>query len=446
MKYFLLCIFLVSVVSAKQKFIFDMTVMPHVLVNLHKGYVAFHLENRTVYKKLNDPVYIRAVNDGTLDRLLRSPEVTLDRQGFFPLPIKIIDFDQSMPVPQAEIAQEYLDLAKYLSKPHSDYLPILNDLSFFIRAVKTNQLHARGFETSYVEDVSKRTGLLNYEIKDDFTENIPVHNDFLNWMKRVLTIDFAADQDINDLNDLTLVDGQFLVLAEPERKVKSLKAENSKTLAKLMLAGYPIMLNSRSDTFILTAIHIESLYAHYKGRRYVGTLKSLGSKRLENNITIFKLQSNEQGLLKTALDDEFAVAQIAPVVQAAVDEVEKVQYVSDKELLAEPGQYRGKKIIFSCRVTAARFMPSKKTMYLKFGQHFLEIPSVSKGFYEVITAKVVKAKAEYALRGNAVLKFNTPLFFKGVFKGITNKKLLQFDDLKSLSFDAKMPLQKKIVH
>ncbi|MCH2205024.1 MAG: hypothetical protein MK132_04020 [Lentisphaerales bacterium] len=436
----LLSFVLMLSVYSREKFIFDMSVMPHVLINYHKGYVAFHLKSRKVFKKLNDPAYLQAVNNGTLDRLLRSSEVSLDRKGFFPLPIKIVDFDSSESAKKAGIAHEYMDFARYFSKPHSDYVPVLNDLSYFVRAVKIDQLHARGWESNHAETINERTGYVSYIVKDDFTDLIPDHSHFRGWIKGSLGIDYAAEQDLYEMENLTEVDQLFEVFPDVERRKKSLRKEHSKILSKLLLAGYPVMMHSKKDAFILTGLFKESLYCHFQGQRYFGTLKSNGSHRLENNFTIFKLLRDDAGKLKTKLDDEFQQAEevVAPVVAQDEPEDLGVTLVSLKEVLENPNKYEGKNLIFSCRITAIKLVTASKSLYLKFGDHFLQLKNISKGFYETMKLKTFMAKKNYQLHGDAAFRHNSPLLFKGKFKKVADHKLIDFENLESLSFRNKM--------
>ena len=426
--------------QARDKFIHDMSILPHVLVNLREGFVVFNLKRNKIFKRLDDPDYLRALNNGTLDRLLRSSEVTLDRKGFFPLPVKIIDFDLTESFQQAGIAQEYLDLARYLSKPNSEVTPVLNDLSYFIRAVKIDQLHARGWETQHVERVNERTGLVSYTVEKGFTDHIPSHIHFKDWIKNNIGIDYASEQDIHDLTNLTELQALFDVFPDEDRRKKPLRDEDLKILTKLLMAGYPIMLHSKKEAFIMTGAHLENLYAHHEGQRYFGTLRSLGSERLENNISMFKLRRDQNGRLQTKLNEIFQRDEAVVVQDIPANEEERIQFTNLKNILADQDKLKDKKVIFSCRVKDIRLHKASKSLYLKSGDNFIQIKPISKGFYDILKLKTSTAKRNYELRGDTAIRYNTPLLFKGTFKTIENNGLVVFENLESLSFRNRMQI------
>lgn len=263
-------------------------------------------------------------------------------------------------------------------------------------------------------------------------------------MRNFLNLNYADKQDLLDCEDLDEVENMFLVVSEEKRR-KSLKTENSKILTKLLLAGYPMILEQKDRGYIVTAVFKEHVYVYHHGQQYIGTLKKLLSKKVENSISLFKIDRHEDGTIKTALDDHFDLPKAevlppAPVVPAP--EVQRsskeVTLLTFADLIKDSEKYQERYVLFSCKLEDMKFSSKLGVVFFKSKGHYFRIGPVSSGFVEFMKNKVTAFKRRYAKQGDAAYKDIQKVYFKGKFKIVSPKKELLFDEFECVNYDLRM--------
>jgi hypothetical protein len=422
----------------------NINAVPHVSVNLQKGYVTFYLgENKIIHHSLSDPAYLKAVSEGKLDIFFNTKELSLTSRGYFPLPVKIADFENIDLdyIPGAEKIMAFYVWAKYLGEPASSQVYALTDVSLFAESLMRGDIEINGTESS-LEIAKTANGTLTWILKKK--KEIPEIPDakVYKWFDDFLGITCSAPFHFDAYANLEEVDALLDVLPDGKRP-RVIREDDVQVACRLLLAGYPLILYQKNQAYSFYGVNIEDVYTSFQGRTQISTLKKLNGKSADNALSVLKIKRlrneidsklmNFTGLteLKEKLNQNSGQQQ---------DE-RKLDFKQTPEPLLLPftrvceelETFKNIPVAFSILIEDMRLNKEEGLIYLKTGNHFFKV-KYNKMLYASVPPSLTSAKALYAKKGGSVGTYMSPIFFSGTLKSIEANGEIIFEDTKCLSY------------
>jgi hypothetical protein len=166
------------------------TKLSRININSRLGYISIFVGDRLVVRhSILDRKYQAAVKAGNLDRFFKLPELSLDRDGNYQLPIKIVNFPHLSQIEGTCFEATVREWAIYFSGDLAADAPCLWDIGLFNTAVKK-----KIFNVSYSNALAKlkinKDGKVKYAGNVDKDINRATFKELQTWLKKYLNIKF----------------------------------------------------------------------------------------------------------------------------------------------------------------------------------------------------------------------------------------------------------------
>lgn len=161
-------------------------------INLRLGYISVFIGDRLVVRQtITDPRYRAAVMKGRLDSFFKLPELSLDRDGNYQLPIKIVNFPHFPQIEGTCFEASAREWAIYFSGDIAADAPCLWDVGLFNTAVKKGVFNV-SYSNALVKVKISRDGSVKYSGNIDSDINRATFKELHDWLKKYLGVKFES--------------------------------------------------------------------------------------------------------------------------------------------------------------------------------------------------------------------------------------------------------------